>query len=210
MHVVWHYSAGPSLLRAAWPRSGATSCTVSVCPPSEPARFASLLGSVEVIWHLLEPVTSADDGGRLPQLRLVQKIGVGVNTIDLEAARARGIAVCNMPETNSQAVAEMTLLLMLATLRRLHQLHPATVQGQGLGRPDTVAGAHGRGIAGRTVGLVGYGAVPQTAGPDADRPGALAYPLHEPHAPSPEPSERLVHRSRRCSRRVTSSPCTSR
>ena len=44
-----------------------------------------------------------------PRLRLIQKIGVGVNTIDLEAARARGIAVCNMPGTNTPAVAEMTL-----------------------------------------------------------------------------------------------------
>ena len=46
---------------------------------------------------------------------------MGVNTIDLEAASAAGIAVCNMPGTNSRAVAEMTLLLMLSTLRRLPQ-----------------------------------------------------------------------------------------
>jgi lactate dehydrogenase-like 2-hydroxyacid dehydrogenase len=42
-------------------------------------------------------------------LKLIQKIGVGVNTIDLEAAREHGVAVCNMPGTNSRAVAEMTL-----------------------------------------------------------------------------------------------------
>ena len=49
-----------------------------------------------------------------PRLRLIQKIGVGVNTIDLDAAKARGIPVCNLPGTNSRAVAELTLALMLA------------------------------------------------------------------------------------------------
>jgi lactate dehydrogenase-like 2-hydroxyacid dehydrogenase len=51
-----------------------------------------------------------------PHLRLIQKVGIGVNTIDLDAARRRGIAVSNMPGTNTQAVAEMTLLPMLAML----------------------------------------------------------------------------------------------
>ncbi len=60
-----------------------------------------------------------------PRLRLIQKIGVGVNTIDLDAAKARGIAVCNLPGTNSRAVAELTLALMLAVLRRLPRFDAA-------------------------------------------------------------------------------------
>src|ERR1700749_4684968 len=52
-----------------------------------------------------------------PKLRLIQKIGVGVNTIDLEAAQARGIPVCNLPGTNARAVAELTLALMLSVRR---------------------------------------------------------------------------------------------
>ena len=54
-----------------------------------------------------------------PNLKLIQKIGVGVNTINLEAAVGRGIPVCNLPGTNARAVAELTLALMLATLRRV-------------------------------------------------------------------------------------------
>ena len=75
-----------------------------------------------MLWHVLKPVTGSVIE-RAPKLRLIQKIGSGVNTIDLEAARRRGIAVCNLPGTNSRAVAEMTLLLMLACLRRLVDLH---------------------------------------------------------------------------------------
>src|SRR3546814_13624710 len=53
-----------------------------------------------------------------PKLKLIQKLGVGVNTIALDEAREHGVAVCNMPGTNSQAVAEMALSLMMAVLRR--------------------------------------------------------------------------------------------
>ena len=58
-----------------------------------------------------------------PRLKLIQKIGVGVNTIDLDAAKARFIPVCNLPGTNARAVAELTLALMLATLRRVPRFH---------------------------------------------------------------------------------------
>src|SRR5471030_417355 len=64
-----------------------------------------------------------------PKLRLIQKIGVGVNTIDLDAAEARGIPVCNLPGTNSRAVAELTLALMLATSRRLPRFDSALRRG---------------------------------------------------------------------------------
>jgi len=56
------------------------------------------LPDAEVLLHVLKPVTAAVIE-RAAQLRLIQKIGVGVNTIDLAAARARGIAVANMPGT---------------------------------------------------------------------------------------------------------------
>ena len=85
---------------------------------------------MRVLLHVLEPVTAAVIEAA-PRLKLIQKIGIGVNTIDLDAARRRGIAVCNMPGTNTQAVAEMTLLLMLATLRRLSQLDRLTRAGEG-------------------------------------------------------------------------------
>jgi phosphoglycerate dehydrogenase-like enzyme len=95
---------------------------------------------------------------RAPYRRLIQKIGIGVNTIDLDAARRRGIAVCNMPGTNTQAVVEMTLLLMLATLRRLAQLDRLIRAGKGWKfepeLPDDLSE-----LSGRTVGLVGFGAV---------------------------------------------------
>jgi phosphoglycerate dehydrogenase-like enzyme len=91
-------------------------------------------------------------------LRLIQKIGIGVNTIDLDGARRRGIAICNMPGTNTQAVAELTLLLMLATLRRLAELDRLTRAGKGWAFDRALPDDLGE-LSGRAVGLVGFGAV---------------------------------------------------
>ncbi|MBT5192112.1 MAG: hydroxyacid dehydrogenase, partial [Rhodospirillaceae bacterium] len=96
--------------------------------------------------------------------RLIQKIGVGVNTIDLDAARARDIPVCNMPGTNSQAVAEATVMLMLSALRRAATFHDATRQGDGWRMDPAIFDRIGE-IAGRTVGLVGYGEVGSRVAP---------------------------------------------
>ena len=88
-----------------------------MCPESEDSRLFELLRDADVLWHCLRPV-DARVIDSAPRLRLVQKIGVGVNTIDLERARGRNIAVCNMPGTNSRAVAEHTLGLIGVCWRR--------------------------------------------------------------------------------------------
>ncbi len=133
-------------------------------------QWDELLADAEVFWHVLEPVTAAAIAA-MPKLRLIQKIGVGVNTIDLEAARARGIAICNMPGTNSAAVAEMTLALMLAVLRRLPLLDAAMRRGRGWALAQADLDSYGE-IGGRTVGLVGYGAVPRLLAPILQAMGA--------------------------------------
>ena len=157
MNVVLDYSAG-SYLSQRLQSLEADGLTVTACPHADDARFEALLREAVVLWHVIAPVTAAVMGAA-PRLRLIQKIGVGVNTIDLEAARQRQVAVCNMPGTNSRAVAEMTVLLMLATLRRLPHLDRATRSGDGWLRATEWQNDVGE-LSGKTVGLVGYGAVP--------------------------------------------------
>jgi phosphoglycerate dehydrogenase-like enzyme len=143
---------------------------VTLCPESDEAAFAKLLPDVEVLWHVLKPVT-AQVIARAPKLKLIQKIGIGVNTIDLGAAAARGIAVCNLPGTNSRAVAEMTLLLMLACLRRLADLNGLVRTPGGWSDAWELQDSFGE-LGGRTVGLVGYGAVPRLLHPVLQALGA--------------------------------------
>ncbi|HEY3077992.1 MAG TPA: 2-hydroxyacid dehydrogenase [Burkholderiales bacterium] len=142
---------------------------VELCPESDASALQRLLPEVEILWHVLKPVT-AEVIGAAPKLKLIQKIGSGVNTIDVEAAKRRGIAVCNLPGTNSRAVAEMTLLLMLACLRRLPELAHAVHAGRWL---DAWKLQDNFGeLGGRTVGLLGYGAVPRLLAPILEAMGA--------------------------------------
>lgn len=113
------------------------------------------IGDAEVLLHVLHPV-SAEAIAAAPSLRLIQKLGVGVNTIALDAAAARGITVCNMPGVNAQAVAESALALLLAVLRRTVPLDAATRAGQ-WAVTDAVLDDIGE-VAGRTIGLIGMGA----------------------------------------------------
>lgn len=169
MRILLHYSPGPT-----WQRDLASlnplGLEIDCCDESDDIRFYSLLPQAEILWHVLREVGRLDIF-KANKLRLIQKIGVGVNTIDLDAAKARGIAVCNMPGTNTRAVAEMTLLLMLACLRRLPLLDRATRDGRGWKLNSALQDNYGE-LNGRTVGLVGYGAVAQTLAPVLEALGA--------------------------------------
>lgn len=168
MKILFHYDAG-ARLRAELAALAHEGLDLVCCPEGPEQPFFGELADAEVLWHVLWPIT-ADVIAGAPRLRLIQKIGVGVNTIDLGAARRRGIAVCNMPGTNSRAVAEMTLLLMLNTLRRQYDVEHALRKGR-WALDEATRESLGE-LAGRTVGLVGFGAVPQLLAPILDAMGA--------------------------------------
>jgi phosphoglycerate dehydrogenase-like enzyme len=130
---------------------------VVVVDETDKETFTAAMADADVLLHVLEPVT-AEVIEAAPRLKLIQKIGVGVNTIDLDAARARGVGVANMPGTNTAAVAELALALMLACLRRVVTIDGETRAGRGWSLDLDLIDGLGE-IAGRTVGLVGFGAI---------------------------------------------------
>ncbi len=162
MKVLFHYDVGPAFA-AHSEALGEQGIEVSSCPQGDEERFRRLLADVDVLWHVLQPVSGKHIAGA-PRLRLIQKIGVGVNTIDLDVAAAADVAVCNMPGTNSHAVMEMTLALTLATLRRLPLVDRLTREGAGWSFDPAFQDTFGE-IGGRTVGLIGFGAVPSLLAP---------------------------------------------
>ena len=180
MKVLFRYDCGPKLAaRLAGFR--AEGLEIATCSESDDAGYARHMAEAEALWHVLKPVTAAHIAAA-PRLKLIQKIGVGVNTIDLEAAKACGVAVCNMPGTNSRAVAEMALLLMLAALRRLSALDAATRRGRGWEEGPRLQEEYGE-LGGRTVGLVGYGAIPALLAPVLEAMGARV--LYTARGPKP-------------------------
>lgn len=113
------------------------------------------LAWADVVWHVLRPL-SGDDLRKGGRLRLVHKLGTGVNTVDVDAATELGIAVANMPGANAPSAAEGAVLLMLASMRRLLELDRETRAGRGW-PADVSLGETVRDIGSCTVGLVGYG-----------------------------------------------------
>jgi D-3-phosphoglycerate dehydrogenase len=89
---------------------------------------------------------------RLPGLKLVSKFGVGLDSFDLKAMSTRGVKLAWTPGTNSRSVAELALMSIIALLRRVPEASGDLAAGK-WGQPK------GSTLTGKTVGLVGLGAV---------------------------------------------------
>ncbi|WP_321490492.1 2-hydroxyacid dehydrogenase [uncultured Hyphomonas sp.] len=166
--VLFHYEAGPNLL-AKLDALKSEGLDVICCDQADDETFEKLLPEVDALWHVLRPVTS-DHIAMASTLKLIQKIGVGVNTIDLESAKGRDIPVCNMPGTNTRAVAEMTLLLILSALRIQPRLDALCRSGQWI--PDEKTRESLQELHGKTVGLIGFGDIPGLLAPILEFMGA--------------------------------------
>ncbi|KAL2858533.1 D-isomer specific 2-hydroxyacid dehydrogenase [Aspergillus pseudoustus] len=100
-----------------------------------------------------ETSITAEDFAQAKHLRVVVKQGVGVDNIDLAAARAAGVAVHNTPGLNSESVAEFTLALALSLSRRVTETDRVLRSGGRVVRSQTL----GLSVFGKTVGIVGMG-----------------------------------------------------
>ncbi len=153
--VLAHFTPGDKVHELLAPQ--ADWLDVRYCAEDDDTTFYRGLPDAEVVWHVLRPL-SASDLERATRCRLVHKLGAGVNTIDVAAATRLSIGVANMPGANAPSVAEGTVLLMLAALRRLPALDAATRRGRGW-PSDPSLGETVRDVGSCTVGLVGYGNV---------------------------------------------------
>jgi D-3-phosphoglycerate dehydrogenase len=119
------------------------------------AAVAALAGRVDAraIISRQGPVTAAAMDAA-PNLRIVARHGVGVDDVDLAEARRRGILVTRAPGSNTAAVAEHALALILALVKRLPQ-QAATIADGGWRGPADGSGD----LAGLRLGLVGLGTI---------------------------------------------------
>lgn len=96
---------------------------------------------------------TADLIARAPKLSIIARAGVGVDNVDLPAAGARGIRVVNAPGAATQSVVELSVALYILLIRGLQ----GSIDSTRGGRWDR--STHGRELAGKTVGFVGYGRI---------------------------------------------------
>ena len=91
---------------------------------------------------------------RAERLKVIGRAGVGVDNVDVAAATRRGIVVANAPDSTVVSAAEQTIGLLVALARNIPQAHAALKQGRW--ERERWAGVE---LAGKTLGLVGYGRI---------------------------------------------------
>ncbi|NCB52802.1 MAG: C-terminal binding protein, partial [Clostridia bacterium] len=90
-------------------------CVIAECKTDD--EIVAICADAEAVGLLVHPIT-AQLMDRLPKLKMLVRYGIGVDTIDIEAATARGIMVCNLPDYCLEDVASHALALLLAVLRK--------------------------------------------------------------------------------------------
>ncbi|WP_290197496.1 2-hydroxyacid dehydrogenase [Zwartia vadi] len=127
--------------------------TIAFAQSNQSSEHLELVKDAEVIMAAGTFVT-AEIIAQAPRLKLIQKWGIGVDKIDLEAARRAGVTVAITAGATSIPVSEHTLMLILATSRRLPLAHRSLQEGKWIAAElRTVCSK----LDGKTVGLFGFG-----------------------------------------------------
>jgi len=123
-----------------------------VAPAGDAATLAALASDVDAIMTNWVDVP-AEVIDAAPNCRIIARLGIGLDNIDVRRATQRSIPVTNVPDYCLTEVAEHTLALLLALARKLHVFQAAARAG----RYDLSAGFPLRRIEGQTLGIVGLG-----------------------------------------------------
>ncbi|GIZ48402.1 hypothetical protein CKM354_001146400 [Cercospora kikuchii] len=98
---------------------------------------------------------TGQDFAMAKKLKVIVKLGTGVDNIDLEAAKKHNIVVCNTPAMNAEAVAELTLTLALTVARRVVEIDRKLNRGEDLIRSQLL----GQSLYQKSLGIIGMGNV---------------------------------------------------
>ena len=129
---------------------------LAVVPFRSPEWLAGLAQAEALVLTLTDPITEADLA-LAPRLQAIGTYSVGINHLPAAACAARGIRIVNTPDVLTDATADLALALLLALSRRL-------AEGEALARSGTWQGwapdqLLGTGLAGKTCGILGAGAI---------------------------------------------------
>lgn len=128
---------------------------ITKSPAITAAALGEAVASADAVITQFAPVT-AEVIARMSRARAIVRYGIGVDNVDLDAARELGIPVCNVPDYCIDEVADHTLALLLSCTRKI-DTHAGRVR-QGEWKLAVEVGAM-RALSGATVGILGYGRI---------------------------------------------------
>src|SRR6266508_1312769 len=125
---------------------------VVVCEDETEAGLVKTAAEAQGILFRVRPRCTESLMGACQKLKVVGRHGVGLDTVDIPAATRLGVAVVHAPGSNSQAVAEHALMLMLVSVKRTLAIDKA-MRGDGW----STSRAGNTELAGKTLGIIGVG-----------------------------------------------------
>lgn len=131
--------------------------TQAVCNTEE--ELIELLREADGAQVGIRPLTTRTVLEACPKLKVISRMGVGVDSIDLDAATELGILACNVPGSNTAEVADHAMALLLTLTRRLQDAIRTTREGAWSNDWKTTRGYYEsvQRIAAHTVGIIGFG-----------------------------------------------------
>ena len=122
-------------------------------------EMIELLGDADGAQVGIMPLTSRRVMESCTKLKVVSRFGVGVDSIDIDAATELGVLVCNVPGSNTTEVADHAMSLLLSLTRRLVDAIAMTREGGWADNPGGMRqyAPHMRRLSGHTVGIIGFG-----------------------------------------------------
>ena len=151
--------------------------SVTVYPRTQPEDAVERIGDAEIIFINKFPVT-AELLDACPSVKLICVLATGYNVVDCQAAKTRGVTVCNVPAYGTDAVAQFTISLLLELCHRIGHHSEAVHNGKWAECPDFCFwDTPQMELAGKTFGIIGYGRIGQAVGKIASALGMhiLAY-----------------------------------
>ncbi|ETN45455.1 phosphoglycerate dehydrogenase [Cyphellophora europaea CBS 101466] len=129
--------------------------SVDVILPPEASKDDALPRATGILLRSDTRINAADLEGANSKLKFIVKQGVGVDNVDLQAAKSRNVGVFNTPGLNSESVAEMTLTLALCVARRVTEFDRKIRDGEKVVRSQML----GKSLFRKSLGIVGMGAI---------------------------------------------------
>ncbi len=152
---------------------------VDVATDLSPARLVEIIDQYEALVVRSATKVTAEVIAAAHRLRVIARAGAGLDTVDVKAALDRGIEVINSPDANTLAVAELTMGLILALARNIAPADASMKAGRW--EKSRLAGI---GLAGKTLGIIGFGRIGQAVGARAAAFGMRV--VANQHRPTPE------------------------
>jgi D-3-phosphoglycerate dehydrogenase len=126
-------------------------------PIKDPAQLAAKLAGVDAVLVRSATQVTREALANAPQLKVIGRAGAGVDTIDVDAATERGIAVMNAPDGNTLAAAEHAVSLLFALARHIPRADAGMKAGEW-----PKAGLTGFELEGKKLGVIGLGRIGST------------------------------------------------